>query len=313
MHAVSGEAQLGLAARLWIYKRERLPLVRTLGLLLVFSAASINVSAFLAGVARPGLAAYAVAWIVCFIIFAQLRASDEVKDREDDAAFRPERPIPRGLVSLRLIVAIAVGLTPVALVLAAGYHGALAVPLLGVWLWLGLMSVEFGAPDWLKARPLVYLVSHMLIMPLIDLFVTACEWLPRAGSPPAGLWLFLLLSFVNGCILEIGRKIMAPEQERMGVETYSKLWGLERAVSVLAACLATSALLLICVGAMTGTLVATAVVAAAALVGALRIVRDFRRRPSAASQARIDLVAGLWVAACYATAGFLPLALGGGA
>jgi hypothetical protein len=57
---------------------------------------------------------------------------------------------------------------------------------------------------WLKARPFLYLVSHMLIMPLIDLFVTATEWLTRAGSPPAGLWLFLLLSFANGCVLEIG-------------------------------------------------------------------------------------------------------------
>jgi hypothetical protein len=27
------------------------------------------------------------------------------------------------------------------------------------------MSFEFGVPDWLKARPVLYLVSHMAIMP----------------------------------------------------------------------------------------------------------------------------------------------------
>ena len=35
---------------------------------------------------------------------------------------------------------------------------------------------------------------------------------------------FLLLSLVNGTAIEIARKCWAPEQEREGVETYSKLW-----------------------------------------------------------------------------------------
>ena len=51
------EARLGLPARLWIYQAERLPLARTATLLAFFTASSINVSAALAGVPRPGLAA----------------------------------------------------------------------------------------------------------------------------------------------------------------------------------------------------------------------------------------------------------------
>jgi hypothetical protein len=98
------------------------------------------------------------------------------------------------------------------------------------------MSFEFFVPAWLKARPFLYLVSHMAIMPLIDLFVTACEWLPRAGAPPPGLWLFLALSFVNGCVLEIGRKLYARENERPGVETYSALLGPKRAALAWSAC-----------------------------------------------------------------------------
>ncbi len=35
---------------------------------------------------------------------------------------------------------------------------------------------------------------------------------------------FLLLSLVNGSAIEIARKSWAPEQEREGVETYSKTW-----------------------------------------------------------------------------------------
>ena len=32
------------------------------------------------------------------------------------------------------------------------------------------MTAEFFVPEWLKARPFLYLVSHMAIMPFIDLY-----------------------------------------------------------------------------------------------------------------------------------------------
>ena len=93
--------------------------------------------------------------------------------------------MPRGLVSLQLIVGLALAAVPLAVALTAARDAWLTLPLALVWLWMALMAVEFFVPDWLKARPFLYLVSHMLIMPLIDLFITACEWLTRAGSPPA--------------------------------------------------------------------------------------------------------------------------------
>jgi 4-hydroxybenzoate polyprenyltransferase len=36
---------------------------------------------------------------------------------------------------------------------------------------------------------------------------------------------FFWVSFFNGTVLEIGRKIRAPQDEEAGVETYSFLWG----------------------------------------------------------------------------------------
>jgi hypothetical protein len=43
--------------------------------------------------------------------------------------------------------------------------------------------------------------------------------------------MFLALSFVNGCVLEIGRKLWAPENEIAGVDTYSAL-GAARAAAI---------------------------------------------------------------------------------
>ena len=42
-----------------------------------------------------------------------------------------------------------------------------------------------------------------------------------AASP--GLFWFLIVSFFNGVVVEIGRKIRAREDEEEGVETYSSL------------------------------------------------------------------------------------------
>ncbi len=306
-HPRAGES---LLRRLWLYQAERFPLFKTAILLAVFSAASISVSAHLAGRALPALWTFVDVWLVVIIIFFQMRAADEHKDLEDDTRYRPERPIPSGLVSLRLILGLAVAGGLVALTLAGSINPGLIFFLLVVWLWLGLMSFEFFVPQWLKARPALYLVSHMAIMPLITLFITAAEWLP-SGDLPQGLWLFLALSFVNGCVLEIGRKVWAPVSEREGVETYSSLLGPSRAAFAWAGASAVAWLLLLGVGLALGAPLLAGVPSFLALVVVVGAAIAFAHNPTLKGQKLIDNLAGLWVLVCYALAGFTPFFSGG--
>ena len=230
----------GLGARLWAYQAERFPLVKHGVLIAAFGASATCLSALLRGGA-PSVLAIVVAVLVLFGFFFQLRVADEHKDNEDDTKFRPERPVPRGLVTLAelRVVAIGVGVTQVALTVALDWR--LLGPLLLVWAWMAVMTKEFFVHAWLKKRPIIYMVSHMAIMPLIDLYATACDWLPAgvALHENFGLTLgaFLLLSLVNGSVIEIARKSWAPEMEREGVETYSRLWGAQRAGIVVMALL----------------------------------------------------------------------------
>lgn len=297
----------GLAGRLWAYQAERFPLGRTALLCAIFSTASVSVSAHLAGRAPPGTGAYLAAFLVTFAFFFQLRVLDEIKDAEDDARYRPERPIPRGLVRLstivRLGIASAVLASLVAWLVAPGQLLTLAL----AWGWMALMTAEFFAPAWLKARPFAYLVSHMLVMPLIDLVVTGFEWMPHGAAPPA-LWLFLLLSFANGCVLEIGRKLWAPEAERPGVETYSGLLGPRRGSVLWLACVGAALALLLAVGFATRAPLATGAIGALAAAAVLRVGLRYRRAPTPRAAAAVETAAGLWVFACYAAAGFAPFA-----
>lgn len=304
MHAA--EASLSTAGRLWIYQAERFPLLKHGLLIAVFASAGVTLSAVLAGRPLPSVGAYAVAFALSFLLFFQLRVSDEVKDAEDDRRYRPERPVPRGLVSLGLLVVIALGILGIEAVIAAAYAPRLLLILCLVWAWMALMAVEFWAPAWLKARPLVYLGSHMLVMPLIDFLVSAVEWLPAAGTPPPGLIPFLVLSLFNGTVLELGRKIWAPESERLGVESYSSLWGPRRACLAWMGVATAASLLAIYAGVLVKAPVTVGAFSLAALSFVVWMGSSFLQRADARSQKGLENAAGVFVLVTYVAAGLLP-------
>ena len=217
--------------RWWIYQHERFPLLAHGPLVAAFSFSAVSFSSLLRGrVALPDAGTALVAFVSALLFFLQLRIADEFKDHEEDARYRPYRPVPRGLVTLRELRVIGVASALVQLGLVLWWDPSLALLLALVWLYLGLMSKEFFAREWLKARPFTYMWTHMLIIPLIDLYATACDWQATKATAPTGLFWFLLVSFFNGIVVEIGRKIRAPQDEEPGVETYSVLWGRKNAV-----------------------------------------------------------------------------------
>ncbi len=295
-----------LAKRLWIYQSERFPLKKTAPLLAIFSAASISVSAHLSDQPLPSVLSFLAGFVLVMIIFFQMRVADEYKDHDDDRRYRPNRPIPSGVVSLRLIVLLGVLLTPLAILIAWSVHLSLLPLLILVWFWLFCMTMEFGIPKWLKARPILYLLSHMAILPLIDLLLTGIEWVPR-GEASSGLVFFLGLSFINGCVLEIGRKIWSPENEIIGVETYSGLWGTVRAAQVWMLCVIIAFVLLICVATATQAFWLSFCIGAIGVVFCAIAMSSYIKNPSIAAEKRIDLLSGLWVFLCYGLAGFAPI------
>ena len=295
--------------RWWIYQRERFPLLAHGPLIAAFSASAVSYSAQLRGESRPAAAAYAVAFFASLGSFLLLRIADEFKDAEEDARYRPYRPVPRRLVTLRELAWVGGGVAVIQLALALPLGWPLA-GLLGVtWAYFALMSVEFFARVWLKARPVAYLFSHMLIMPLIDWFATGCDWVPAGGAMPAGLFWFLAASFCNGVVIEVGRKIRAPEQEERGVETYTFLWG--RPVAV-AAWLSAQAATLACATVAAGRIGFGAPVAtvlgvlwfAAAVLGLV-----FIRTVSARLAKATELFSGIWTLTLYLMLGVVPLLL----
>lgn len=293
--------------RWWIYQRERFPLAAHGPLILAFSFCAVAYSANLRGGAWPAWPAAAVAFATCLLFFLQLRIADEFKDAEEDARFRPYRPVPRGLVRLRELGWVFAGGAALQLALALGYHAPLVLVLFGAWAYLAAMSREFGVRDWLKARPITYLWSHMLIMPIVDFYATSCDWMPAQGRPPGGLLCFLAASFCNGVVIELGRKIRAPQDEEEGVPTYSRLWGPTRAALVWLAMIIATAGWAVAAAVPIAAVPPVAAVLGAGVLGALVLALRFRAAPDDGGRANwIERWSGVWTLLLYLALGVLP-------
>lgn len=293
--------------RWWIYQQERFPVFAHGTLIAVFSLAAVAYSAVLGGRYALELSAFAVAFATTFGFFLLLRIADEFKDFEDDCRYRAYRPVPRGLIGLNDLRYLAIIVLALQMLAALLLHAPLAMLLVLVWVYLGLMTVEFFAGSWLRRHPTPYMLSHMLIMPLIQLYASACDWLPQTSTPPAGLSWFLAASYANGLVIEIGRKIRVPEDEEPGVETYSALWGRKTACLVwlsamgAAGVFASLAADRVAVGGLTIVLLSLGWIISALL--AFHFLTQTRTQSGKA----IETCSGLWTLASYLLLG--PVAL----
>jgi hypothetical protein len=294
--------------RWWTYQKERFPIAAHGPLIAAFSASAVSFSALLRR-GHPVPVSFVVAFVVSMGSFLLLRLADEFKDAEEDARYRPYRPVPRGLVKLRELAWLGCAVALLQLLLAS-LIGLPVVGLLAVtWIYFLLMSKEFFARKWLKARPVIYLFSHMMIMPLVDWFATGCDWVHAGRVMPAGLLWFLGASFWNGVVIELGRKIRAPEQEEHGVETYSFLWGRPIAVSSwLAAMAATLVFAAMAAREITFLIPVVATLGLLWLGGAtlgIAFLQTIRGKLAKG----IESYSGLWSLALYLMLGVVPLCL----
>jgi UbiA prenyltransferase family len=213
-----------LIARLWQYQLERFPLAGHGVLVAAFTFSAI-------AYARTSRSAtgFVPLWVfaggvfITITLFLLVRIFDEFKDQDEDRMHRPHLPVPRGLVTLTELRNV--GIVVVALQLAVQlWLFPAMLPFYGLVIgYLALMGREFFIPEWLKKHPFWYVASHMVIIPLVDVYASGLDWYLAGAAPPQALLFFFMVSYLNGVVLEIGRKIRTPEQE--AVNTYSTMLG----------------------------------------------------------------------------------------
>ena len=187
-------------------------------------------------------------FIIIFMFFFQLRITDEFKDYEEDLKYRPYRPVQRGIISLKALGKIGIATIIIQIILAHVINSKLIYFMLLVWIYMFLMTKEFFIKNWLTERILIYALSHVVIMIFITLvilkgtgYILESHFLETLylslekyeKNIFIGLIPLFALNYLNGIVLEIGRKTRKANEEEYGVQTYSKLWGRKKAVFIL--------------------------------------------------------------------------------
>ena len=187
-------------------------------------------------------------FIIIFMFFFQLRITDEFKDYEEDLKYRPYRPVQRGIISLKALGKIGIATIIIQIILAHVINSKLIYFMLLVWIYMFLMTKEFFIKNWLTERILIYALSHVVIMIFITLVIVKGTGYILESHFLETLYLSLekyeknifigliplfALNYLNGIVLEIGRKTRRANEEEYGVQTYSKLWGRKKAVFIL--------------------------------------------------------------------------------
>ena len=183
---------------------------------------------------------------IILMFFFQLRLTDEFKDYEEDLKYRPYRPVQRGIITLKALGNIGIVTIIVQIISAFLINPKILIYMSFVWIYMILMAKEFFIKKWLTKRILIYALSHVVIMVFITLVIVEAtqyivpknifdvfilQWY-RHNIDFALIPLFAL-NYLNGIVLEIGRKMRRADEEEHGVQTYSKLWGRKKAVIVL--------------------------------------------------------------------------------
>ncbi|MCC7030282.1 MAG: UbiA family prenyltransferase [Chitinophagaceae bacterium] len=214
--------------RIWQYQRERFP-VFTHGLLIAaFTFSAIAYAHLCRHSAEPiPLISFLKAYVNTFCLFLLLRISDEFKDADYDRANRPHLPVPRGLIQLNELKYLGIAVLILLILFNLIFAPSQLLIFICILLYLLLMFHEFFSKRWLEQHQWAYVISHMMIIPLVDTLASSFDWM-QATPDMQGLYWFFAVSFFNGCTLELGRKIKARENEE--ANSYSSSLGFEKSL-----------------------------------------------------------------------------------
>lgn len=225
---------MSMIKKYYLYTKERFPIPATL----LYASAMFYLSYFfpnaLTGHGPVAVVDSLLGCLVIFMVLFEIRILDEHKDYKYDVIAYPERLLSRGVITLQELRRVLWVLLALQLVTSL-YLGI--VPFL-VWVLIQIYSLlmfrEFFAPEFLKERIGLYLLSHQLSVPVVFLFGISMR-IGRgdlSSIDPVAASAFLFGGMMATINFEIARKTWSPDREHEQADSYTRVWGIGRTVLV---------------------------------------------------------------------------------
>lgn len=151
------------AHRFWVFQNERIPI-------LVMTIVALSLTAAIAK-ANNNLD-WPRIFIACFIVvlyFLQIRLADEPKDYEHDSKFYPQRPVQRGVITLKELSYLK-NATIAGFFILAALTSSLEIFVVACFqqFYSYLTRKEFFVRDWLREHFITYQFSHYVQLLILD-------------------------------------------------------------------------------------------------------------------------------------------------
>jgi hypothetical protein len=216
------------------YLNERFPFINMMLFCILYAMVLVVYQMLIAPI-QHSIYFHVLGLISVISFFFRLRVFDEMKDYQIDLVNHPNRILQSGKINLRTLQILAFTGFLVEITWAYVAGTSAQITWLLALLYSILMRYEFFIPKLLNKNLLVYAISHMVIMPLIIIWIWGS--FNTVFVFHQGILYLLLLSLLSGFAFEVARKTHAPEAERSTVDSYSKQIGL-RKTQYLIICLA---------------------------------------------------------------------------
>jgi 4-hydroxybenzoate polyprenyltransferase len=221
-----------LAKRLWIYQKERFPL----GILTITTSA-VLASTFAvlewSGYYDIPVWKYVALGVAGLSFMLHTRIIDEIRDKEVDDVHHPDRPVQRGLVSLRELTVLGYANGGVFICIHALLDPLSGLLSAGLLLYSIVARYEVGPLAWLKPRFWLYNVVMLGQMLLLQWIAYAA--LTQTLDWPSAIWMHGWGIWALTAQIEVARKCLAPDEESEYRDSYSSRVGSWGSVSIVLA------------------------------------------------------------------------------
>lgn len=224
-------ASKNLIKRFNLYQKERFPLA-----VLIFTTAAVILSS--AAVAIPkgtnvfnNLSILIVSFITLILFMFHIRVLDEYKDYRFDSEFHGDRPVQKGLISLKELLILNV----IGLFIQVAINLFISPTAFLFWLAAFAYTIiagnEFFMGKWIKKKFFIYNLLNLLQLLFLQFYLYEMIE-PSFSFRNELLTIHFIFVLFNVGVLEFGRKLKAKEEETEGRDTYSSRLGIKGASSV---------------------------------------------------------------------------------
>ncbi len=213
---------MSLFSALIKYQKIRFPLV----LLVPTTLTSVLGSAAILGTINWLL--ITLTFLVAIAFLFHLRAIDEIRDFRHDTMYHTERPVQKGIISIKqLKIARKIALV-VFFGICAFYSLTSLIIAIGLFLYSSIAAKDFYVADRIRKHFFLYNFLNMLqLVGLQFVIYTLLRW--NLSMSPI-IWWHLAAIFLLSLLLEVMRKVKLPSEETAGKDTYSDHLGFKGSI-----------------------------------------------------------------------------------